>query len=247
MGNSAITKINLGVPAYVTTFADGNLAAGILTVSHNLNAQYLSVTIYDNNDKIIIPDDVTATDANTSTIDLSSYGTIAGTWRVVILDTGATAYINPIATDLLLSGQSNGDIATYNGANWVAQAPSGLYKVLDTSRDMTTATGTQAITGVGFQPKMVVCMAAIAFTVTGSWGACADDASTGHAFSQYATAGPAFAQTSTLQELVWAQVAHGTDSQSAFVQSWDSDGITLSWLKTGLPTGTLTVHMEFYG
>ena len=98
MGNSAIGKINLGVPAYVTTFADGNLAAGILTVSHNLNAQYLSVTIYDNNDKIIIPDDVTATDANTSTIDLSSYGTIASTWRVVILDTGATAYINPVIT-----------------------------------------------------------------------------------------------------------------------------------------------------
>lgn len=119
MGNSAINKINLGVPAYVTTFADGNLAAGILTVTHNLNAQYLSVTIYDNNDKIIIPDDVTATSANVSTIDLSSYGTIASTWRVVILDTGATAYINPIATDLNLTGQADGDRVVFDGSNWV--------------------------------------------------------------------------------------------------------------------------------
>jgi hypothetical protein len=121
MGNSAITNINLGVPAYIATFVDGDLTAGVLTAIHNLNAQYVSVVVYDNNNIVIIPDDVTATNSTTSTIDLSSYGSLTGTWRVIILDTGATG--NTIASDLSLLGQTTNDIAVFNGTSWVAQPP----------------------------------------------------------------------------------------------------------------------------
>jgi hypothetical protein len=63
-------------------FVNGDLAAGILTIAHNraLSTPYtLCVTIADNNQKQIIPDAVTFL-TNTITVDLTSYGTLSGTW-----------------------------------------------------------------------------------------------------------------------------------------------------------------------
>ena len=112
MGVSAITGINLGVPAFQQNFADGDLSSGVLTVTHNLNSQYVAVTVYNNNDLIIIPDDVTATSGTVTTIDINSFGTIAGTWRAVIIDKGATVSIQPspnppaVTTAFQVSGNS---------------------------------------------------------------------------------------------------------------------------------------------
>jgi len=92
MGNSAITGINLGVPAYIQTFDSGDGAS--VALNHNLNSQYVSVTVYDNTGKIIIPDDVTATSTTVATLDMTSYNPVSGTWRAVVVDTGATAYID---------------------------------------------------------------------------------------------------------------------------------------------------------
>jgi hypothetical protein len=117
MGNSAISKIQTGSPAYVNTFTDGDLTAGVLTVTHNLNAQYVSVTVYNNNDLIIIPDDVDATGVNACDIDLTSFGTLTGTWRVVIIDTGGTW--NGTASGLALPGQTSGDRLVFDGSSWV--------------------------------------------------------------------------------------------------------------------------------
>lgn len=64
------------------TFVNGDLTAGVLTVTHNkgLAAPYsVSVVVFDNNAKQIIPDVVTGL-TNTFTIDLTSYGTLTGTW-----------------------------------------------------------------------------------------------------------------------------------------------------------------------
>lgn len=69
---------------YTVNFTNANLVAGILTVTHGLNSQYSVVTVYDNTDKQVIPDDVTATSSTTSTIDLNSFGAIVGTWKVTV-------------------------------------------------------------------------------------------------------------------------------------------------------------------
>jgi len=71
------------VTASVVSFDDGDLTAGILTHTHNLSEQYPVVQIYDNNNLMVIPDEITATSTSVSTIDLSSFGTITGTWRCV--------------------------------------------------------------------------------------------------------------------------------------------------------------------
>jgi hypothetical protein len=64
------------------TFVDGDLVGGVLTVTHSLSSQHLHVTIWDNSNIQIFPDSITATNTSTQTIDLSSYGTLTGTWRV---------------------------------------------------------------------------------------------------------------------------------------------------------------------
>lgn len=74
---------------FLQTFTNGDLSSGILTVSHNLAEQYVIPEIYDNNDNIIEPSEYTATDSNTLTVDLSSYGTLTGTWRIVITTRGS--------------------------------------------------------------------------------------------------------------------------------------------------------------
>jgi hypothetical protein len=85
----AVLNIMLGFEVddrtYRDAFVNGDLAAGILTVNHALGQQYVVVDVYDNSNKRVIPDDVTLTDSNNLTIDLSSYGAIAGTWNAVIV------------------------------------------------------------------------------------------------------------------------------------------------------------------
>lgn len=64
------------------TFTNGDLSAGILTITHSLSlsAPYsIIVVIFDNNGKQIIPDDVTGS-TNSVAVDLNSYGTLSGTW-----------------------------------------------------------------------------------------------------------------------------------------------------------------------
>lgn len=64
------------------TFVDGDLSTGVLTITHSLGLSTpftLNLTVADNSQKMIIPDDVTFA-TNTITVDLTSYGTLTGTW-----------------------------------------------------------------------------------------------------------------------------------------------------------------------
>lgn len=73
--------------AYSTTFTNSNLASGILTVTHDLGTTNCTYNIQDNNSKAIIPDDITFA-SNTATVDLTSFGSITGTWSITILGNG---------------------------------------------------------------------------------------------------------------------------------------------------------------
>jgi len=64
------------------TFVNGDLSAGILTLTHSksYSAPYtIIVVIFDNNNKMCLPDEITGA-TNTVLVDLSSYGTISGVW-----------------------------------------------------------------------------------------------------------------------------------------------------------------------
>jgi hypothetical protein len=74
-----------GASGYTTSFTPSDLVSGILTVTHNLATKYVVIQVYDNNDKMIVPDEVTLLSATQLTVDLTSYGTIAGTWNLRVV------------------------------------------------------------------------------------------------------------------------------------------------------------------
>jgi hypothetical protein len=74
---------------FTLAFDDGDLTAGVLTVTHSLGTKYNHVTIYNNSDNVIIPTAIMATNTTTLTVDLSGSqvaegGAIPGTWNVVV-------------------------------------------------------------------------------------------------------------------------------------------------------------------
>lgn len=66
------------------SFTNSDLVAGKLTINHNLNNRFVIVEIYDNLYKKNEPDFVTLIDINNVEVDLSSYGSISGTWNAGI-------------------------------------------------------------------------------------------------------------------------------------------------------------------
>jgi len=72
--------------SYFITFTDGDLAAGVLTVEHDLGTQFCSVDVFNDSSKLCYPDDVTFSADTNCAVDLSSYGTISGTWGVRVAE-----------------------------------------------------------------------------------------------------------------------------------------------------------------
>jgi hypothetical protein len=112
----------------------------------------------------------------------------------------------------------------------------GRSKLVYFTRDVATA-GTQAVTGVGFTPKTIIAFAnkgsvalremSIGFSDSGRVAA--------NAF-QLGVDGIGWSYSSTLVRL-YASSGVYADAQ---VTSYDADGFTLTWSKTGSPTGTAT-------
>jgi hypothetical protein len=73
------------VRVFRQTFTNATLAAGVLSVTHNLGQQYSQVQVFDNVNKMIIPDEVTLSGVNACTIDLTSYGALTGNWQAVVM------------------------------------------------------------------------------------------------------------------------------------------------------------------
>lgn len=70
---------------YRRSFTNSDLASGILSVTHSLGQKYVSVTIYDDNDKQIIPSEVFLQNSTQLQIDFTGFGTISGTWNLVVI------------------------------------------------------------------------------------------------------------------------------------------------------------------
>jgi hypothetical protein len=75
----------VGLDIFRRSFVNADLVAGVLTVTHNLGVRYHAVAVYDDTNQLVTPDAVTDVDANSLTIDLTSFGVITGTWNVVVV------------------------------------------------------------------------------------------------------------------------------------------------------------------
>ena len=82
-GPDPITLVTVG-KSYTMPFTNSSLLANVLTVSHNLNQQYVSVTVWDNLNRIATPTVITATSSSDLTVDLTGLTPITGTWHVFV-------------------------------------------------------------------------------------------------------------------------------------------------------------------
>ena len=107
------------------------------------------------------------------------------------------------------------------------------------SRDVSTESGTQAITGVGFTPKALIIYAVINQSRSATLLGMVTTASAGGGglFDNVDSAG-------TYENgggFIFVDVTAG-NTYSGSLSSFDSDGFTISWTKAGTPTGTLSVN-----
>lgn len=193
-------------------------------------------------DGLTVPFSMPATTCSNQFVRSLAAATGAGTCATVVnadLATMTTSTIkgqtvggSGVPVDLT-AAQAAAVIGTVGGAQ--------LSKLISTTRDLTAATGTQAITGAGFTPTACLFFTAVNGTTASSFGL-SDSAR---------TAGSV--QTTTDGAATWAwgaganaiQISNNAGSafQTATVQSYDADGLTLSWTKTGSPTGTLQMKL----
>lgn len=112
-------------------------------------------------------------------------------------------------------------------------------KIVIGSRDMTAASGQVAYTGIGFKPSYITCIACPSTDRRFSIGCV--DGNLGGAFGQDNAATINRFRTSigagASEGLIWGGDPLTVDSQYAYFVSFDTDGFTLQWDKTGSPTG----------
>lgn len=109
----------------------------------------------------------------------------------------------------------------------------------NTSRDTTTASGTQAITGVGFKPR------AVYFQViqdnSDEWSLGIDTATNSMAlFHNGGVSADTWRVIDDSSASIYIIESTG-NVYAGEISSLDSDGFTITWTKTGTPTGTIAV------
>jgi hypothetical protein len=65
------------------SFTNGSLTAGVLTVTHTLGQQFVNVQVMDDTNKVIYPDEITLSSSTQFTVDLTSFGTLVGSWNLI--------------------------------------------------------------------------------------------------------------------------------------------------------------------
>lgn len=140
----------------------------------------------------------------------------------------------------LTASKLTGALPAISGAS-LTSLPGVTAKVIGATYDMSTASGTQDITGFGFQPSAV--HAFMFINVTDDW--C-------HSFTDF-TANRAMHAASTTTAVVYGSVAFGLVTttadnvrQTANPVTAISDGIRLTWTKQNSPTGTLQQYFIGY-
>jgi len=157
-----------------------------------------------------------------------------------------TAIGTSMATDTLWDAA--GDLAQGTGANTAAKLPIGSagdvlrvvsgvaawtgtnFKAVSLTRDLTASSGNVSTTGVGFTPKSALFLAVKSATTLASVGI--TDGTASYDIQIYGSNLLSYSTTKCIS------ITDGSASQEASLATFDSDGFTLTWTKTGSPTGT---------
>jgi hypothetical protein len=115
-----------------------------------------------------------------------------------------------------------------------------LSKILSGTRDATAASGNVSYTGVGFQPTSIIVQYCVNDTLYNGRGH-ADSARNNGCLYQHA------ANLYSATDLFIYHSDKASWSQEASVASYDADGFTLTWTKSGtVPSGTIAMRFICY-
>ena len=171
----------------------------------------------------------------------SSFGTAAGTCPQggVITAGGPTGSTTVVP---VITYNAAGQLTTVTTAT-IASPVTAL--VVNATRDLTTATGTQNVTGFGFTPSTCDVSGAVNGGTAGtytSYNGRVDSSLTQSVLYSAATTGIGISTTAFLA----AFDATATNGQAGTVTAVASNQITISWVKTGTPTGTFTFSVRCF-
>ena len=109
-------------------------------------------------------------------------------------------------------------------------------KLITATRVLSAANGDVAYTGVGFQPTAIVATGCIQAELSFAIGI-SDSAKAGRSIGQYGD------NSMTSANFAIQIDSSGGNFARATLKTFDNDGFTLTWAKTGSPTGT--AHLGF--
>ena len=111
------------------------------------------------------------------------------------------------------------------------------------TRDMTAATGSAAITGIGFTPSAVLFSTAIEFSIAYSMGFAGDNTERVWGLKDDGTSDWEDGGSNICMYIKTG----GGQAQAGGIDSYDSDGFTVGWIKVGTPAaGTARVNFIAY-
>jgi hypothetical protein len=140
-----------------------------------------------------------------------------------------------------IKGGTSGQILEHDGDEFILASHTTYslsHKIGSFTIDTTTATGTQAVTGVGFEPDVLLFLACQDNSDELSIGW--DDGTTKGSLA-YEGTGTVWRISTSYSIRDIEATAGGGLYYEGVVNSMDSGGFTIGWTRTGAPSGTLTI------
>jgi len=233
-GNLTLVAVN-GKRSFNTAFGTGGTNVFDYFVSNRDAAEWERGTGHLSDATTLVRDTVLASSNAGSAVNFS-----AGTKDITNDIPASEQNINGLTEDASPDGEAD-YIPSYDtsasGRKKILLHRATKFKAGSFTRDISTVSGTQAVTAVGFKPKAIVFLGGI---------------NASHQISYGFTDGTSYMCVYDLIDVslkygvnagfcIGVVGATGSDLAIATISSLDSDGFTLSWTKTGSPTGTATI------
>jgi hypothetical protein len=127
-GSITISSQGGGGGGYEQSFVDGDLVTGVLSINHGLSNDYVHVSVYDNNDYLIIPDEVIITGVGTVDVVLTSFTPLVGNWNVIISTGGSVAPAPPVNSVQYNDNNLFGGTSTFTYNGEIVQITGSLFQ-----------------------------------------------------------------------------------------------------------------------